>query len=231
MPPDDIPALNVISNRQRIDKHHPRKIVDVKRMSLDSDKLKALVNFKKKLEKRIEELETEAKETTATLEAVNSILLEKGFKRGDIKEVKSPKGEKPSEAEEFSSEAAATTPSATEPESVIPLKTTNDETLAIIYVDKEAIHVLPDERKNFSVETPPFQQFLVERILEKMEEKDNELMKKRKLAPDKMFAYNIVREGDLIREIVIRNVDEERLKELKSSIRWTFEKMYEKTKQ
>ena len=199
-------------------------------MSLDSDKLKALVNFKKKLEKRIEELEIEAKETTATLEAVNSILLEKGFKRGDLKEVRSPEGEKPSEEKAISEEAAAT-PSTTGPESVIPLKTMNDETLAIIYVDKEVIHVLPDERKNFSVETPPFQQFLVERILEKMEEKDNELMKKRKLAPDKMFAYNIVREGDLIREIVIRNVDEERLKELKSSIRWTFEKMYEKTKQ
>jgi hypothetical protein len=229
--PENILSFNIISNRQRIDKHHPRKIVRVKRMSLDSDKLKVLVNFKKKLEKRIEELEAEAKEATATLEAVNSILLEKGFKRGDIKEVKLSEDEKPSEGEEAISEAAAATPSASEPESVIPLKTMNDETLAIIYVDKEVIHVLPDERKNFSVETPPFQQFLVERILEKMEEKDNELVKKRKLAPDKMFAYNIVREGDLMREIVIRNVDEERLKELKSSIRWTFEKMYEKTKQ
>jgi hypothetical protein len=29
---------------------------------------------------------------------------------------------------------------------------------------------------------------------------------------------------------VIRNVDEERLRELKSSIRWTLEKMYEKTR-
>jgi hypothetical protein len=45
-----------------------------------------------------------------------------------------------------------------------------------------------------------------------------------------MFSYNIVRENDLIREIIIKNVDEERLKELKSSIRWTFEKMYEKMK-
>ncbi len=45
-----------------------------------------------------------------------------------------------------------------------------------------------------------------------------------------MFSYNIVREGDLIREIIIKNVDDERLKELKSSIRWTFEKMFEKMK-
>jgi hypothetical protein len=28
---------------------------------------------------------------------------------------------------------------------------------------------------------------------------------------------------------VLRNVDEDRLRELKSSIRWTLEKMYEKT--
>jgi len=57
--------------------------------------MKTLVKLKKKLEKRIEELEAEVKETSATLEAVNSILLEKGFKRGDIKEVKPPKEEEP----------------------------------------------------------------------------------------------------------------------------------------
>jgi hypothetical protein len=199
-------------------------------MSQDSEKLKALVNFKKKLEKRIEELEAEMKEASATLEAVDSILLEKGFKRGDIKEVKAPAEEAPPEVHVTVEEEAPTTPRATEPESVIPLKTMDDKPLAIIYVDKEALHVLPDESKNFSVSTPPFQPFLVERVLAKMQEKDSELVRNGQLAADKMFAYNIVREGDLIREIVIRNVDEERLKELKSSIRWTFEKMYEKAK-
>jgi hypothetical protein len=67
-------------------------------------------------------------------------------------------------------------------------------------------------------------------VLAKMQEKDNELVRMGQLTTDKMFAYNIVREGDLLREIVIRNVDEERLRELKSSIRWTLEKMYEKTR-
>ena len=117
-----------------------------------------------------------------------------------------------------------------EPENVIPLKTLNDESLAIIFVEKDSIHVLPDESKNFSVNTPPFGNFLVERVLAKMQDKDNELVRMKQLTPDKMFSYNIVREGDLIREIVVRNVDEERFKELKSSIRWTLEKMYEKMK-
>jgi hypothetical protein len=105
-----------------------------------------------------------------------------------------------------------------------------DEPLAIIYVDKQSLHVLPDESKNFSVNTPPFSHFLVERVFAKMQEKDNELVRLGQLAPEKVFAYNVVREGDFIREIVIRNADEERLRELKSSIRWTLEKMYEKTR-
>jgi hypothetical protein len=200
-------------------------------MSQDSDKMKTLVAFKKKLEERLEKLDAETKEFQAMLDTVNSILLEKGFKRGDMKEVPpAPKEEAPpapAESPVAVPEKPALQPAA-EPESVIPLKTLDDEPLAIIYVDKQSMHVLPDERKNFSVNTPPFTHFLVERVLAKMQEKDNELVRMGQLTPDKMFAYNIVREGDLIREIVIRNVDEERLKELKSSIRWTLEKMFEK---
>ncbi len=64
----------------------------------------------------------------------------------------------------------------------------------------------------------------------KCRKKTRKLVKTKQLTVDKAFSFNVVREGDLIREIVIRNVDEERLKELKSSIRWTFEKMYEKMK-
>jgi prefoldin subunit 5 len=56
-------------------------------MSQDSEKMKTLVTFKKKLEKRIEDLTSELRELQVTLEAVDSILLEKGFKRGDMKEV------------------------------------------------------------------------------------------------------------------------------------------------
>ena len=63
-----------------------------------------------------------------------------------------------------------------------------------------------------------------------MQDKDAELIRMKQLTPEKMFSYNIIREGDLIREIVIHNVDEDRFKELKSSIRWTLEKMNEKMK-
>ena len=198
-------------------------------MPQDSEKIKALVAFKTKLEKRLEELDSETNELKATLETVNSILLEKGFRRGDLKEVApTPREEVPSAEAAVARAEKPALQHVAEPESVIPLKTMNDESLAIIYVNKDSLHVLPDESKSFSVNTPPFSHFLVERVLAKMQEKDNELVRMGQLTPDKMFAYNIIREGDLIREIVIKNVDEERLRELKSSIRWTLEKMYEK---
>jgi hypothetical protein len=200
--------------------------------------MKAMVTLKQRLEKRLAELDLEASEVKSSLEAVNSILLEKGFKRGSLKDAEpasaqEPKGATAGPKPPYSApkESKPTGYQGGEPENVIPLKTANDESLALIYIEKDnSVHVLPDESKHFTVNTPPFGNFLVERVLAKMQDKDAEMVRLKQLTPDKMFSYNVVRENDLIREIVVWNVDEERFKELKSSIRWTLEKMYEKMK-
>lgn len=203
----------------------------------DPEKMKSMIAFKKRLEEQLEKLNAETLEVQATLDTVNTILLEKGFKRGDIKEVAaatSPISKEvvlpKNEPEPLKVVIAPVRQYMSETESVIPLKTMNDEPLALMYFDKQHIHVMPDESKKFNVNTPPFGNFLVERVFSKMQEKDKELVRLGQLNSTEMFSYSIVREGDLIREIIIKNVDEERLKELKSSIRWTFEKMHEKMK-
>jgi hypothetical protein len=63
-----------------------------------------------------------------------------------------------------------------------------------------------------------------------MQERDGELARSGQLDPSKILCFDVTRDGDVIREIVIRNFDSDRLAELKSSIRWTLEKMYEKMK-
>jgi len=194
-------------------------------MSEDAEKIKRLVAFKKKLEKRVEDLESELKELQTMLEAVNSILLEKGFKRAEI-----PKAPAEVEALPPKEEAPVEKAPPIEYESVTPLKAADGEILANLYMSGDSLRVVPAEGKNFNVNTPPFTPFLVERVFAKMQEKDNELSRLGQLTPDKVFSYNIVREGDVIREIVVENVDQDRLRELKSSIRWTLEKMYEKMK-
>ena len=195
-------------------------------MSQDSEKIKRLVSFKQKLEKRVEELEFELKELQATLEAINSILIEKGFKHAEITKP-------PAEIEALPpKEEVMVEPSpqpSTEYESV-PLRAVTGELLATLYVSEDSLRMVPAEDKNFNVNTPPFTPFLVERVFAKMQEKDNELARTGQIAPEKIFSYNIVREGDVLREIAITHVDQDRLRELKSSIRWTLEKMYEKMK-
>jgi hypothetical protein len=199
-------------------------------MSQDAEKMKRLIEFKGRLTERIEKLETELKELQATLETVNSILLEKGFKRADtIREpcaiqTASPEKEYTVEPEETLVEPTASS------ENVAQLKTASGELLAVLYATENSLRALPAADKNFDVNTPPFNQFLIERVLMKMQERDNELVRAGQLLPDSSLSYSIVREGDLIREICVKNVDSERLRDLKSSIRWTLEKMYEKTK-
>jgi hypothetical protein len=89
-----------------------------------------------------------------------------------------------------------------------------------------SLHVNQDLK--LAVSVSPFQNFFVERVLQKMQDKDVELVRLKELTADKAFAYNIVQEKGALLEIVLRNFDAERWKELVGSLRWTFERMLEK---
>ncbi len=201
-------------------------------MSHESEKLKLLIGFKKRLEKKISDLELELQEMKNTAEILNSILIEKGFKRGDMKAIITSPHKPETIKKIIKSDINPKSPvfHSKDSENVIPLKTKNGESLAIIYANKEVLHVLLDETKNFDTNVPPFSSFLVNRVFMKMKQKDEDLVKAGVISSDKMFTYDIATEGELIREIVIKNVDENRLKDLRSSIEWTLEKMYEKSK-
>jgi hypothetical protein len=200
-------------------------------LSEDAERIKRLIAFKKKLENRIEKMSSDLKDSQAMLETINSILIEKGFKRLEPLEA-SPKtgGLLPGENVHKGESEPSSPQTHVEFESATPLKTMTGELLANLYVSEDSMRVVPAEGIDFDINTPPFMHFLVERVLLKMQERDSELARAGQLSPDKMFCYNIVQEGGLIREIVINNSDADRLRELKSSIRWTLEKMYEKMK-
>ena len=213
---------------QRLDKGKHSKVFLVRGMSHDAEKIKKLVMFKQKLEKRVGELQSELRELQATLEALNFVLIEKGFKRAEITKPPAETGAL-LQKEEVTAEPSPVQPPR-EYESVTQLKTATGELLATLHASEDSLRVVPAEDKSFNVNTPPFTPFLVERVMAKMQEKDNELARIGQMAPEKIFCFDIVREGDVIREITIKHVDQDRLRELKSSIRWTLEKMYEKMK-
>jgi hypothetical protein len=178
------------------------------------NKIKKLAEFKTLLEKKITDAEADLGNLKILLEFVNKILLEKGFKRAEIA--------KPGPAK------ASVLPPVMEYKTVIPLKAVTGELLANLYMSHESMRVTIAEDKKFNVKTPPFQQFLIERVLGKMQEKDNEAASKGEMAFNKVFSYELILDGDAIRDILIKNVTADRMRELRSSVHWTLEKMYEK---
>jgi len=198
-------------------------------MSQDADKMKRLIEFREKLARRTKKVEGELKDLQATLEIVNSIIMEKGFIRADtIKE--EPESRAIGTEREATVEQTDQFQEPALPENVVQLKTASGEVMAVLYMTEDSLRTLPAADKNFDVNTPPFTQFLVERVLVKMQERDSELIRTGQLPPDRALTYSIIKDEDILREICVNNVDAERMRELKSSIRWTLEKMLEKTK-
>ena len=182
----------------------------------EKEKIKKIAELRTLLEKRVESMETELEGLQVLIGFIDDTLLKKGFRRAEIaKPVPTPPKTVP--------------PSQTiEHERSIPLKTVTGDLLANLYVGEDSMRVVLAEDKSFDVNTPPFTSFLVERVLAKMQEKDRETASTGEITPEKILSYSIARDGDLIREVTIRNVRSERSRELKSAIRWTLEKMYEK---
>jgi hypothetical protein len=193
---------------------------------VEDKKMKKIAELRTLLEERVTKMKKELEQWQALLDFVNTTLLKEGFKKA--KSVKRPPP-MPIPAEEVApSEAPTAQPPVLEYEKAIPLKTVAGQLLANLYIDEDSLRVVLAEDKKFDINTPPFRTFLLERVLAKMQEKDREASSAGEIPPDKILAYDVAREGDLLSEITIRNIRPERSRELKSTIKWTLEKMYEK---
>jgi hypothetical protein len=187
----------------------------------ERENVKKIAKLKAMLEKRVEDMETELDELKTMLSLIDSTLLKESFKTPQItKPVQTPQKQ----------ETTKQTPSKTQKKGV-PLKTVTGDLLAQIYTEKDVTQIILAEDKDFEINTPPFTSFFVERVLAKMQEKDKEDASKGKLDPDKMVSFDIIQDGNIIREIEIKNLRPERIRELKSSVRWTLEKMFDRMKQ
>lgn len=188
----------------------------------EEEKIRKMAEFRTILEKRVREMKIELEGLQALLGLLDEALLEKGFRRAEIPKPIAPTPP-PSEA------PPRPVPEAPPFQPTTPLRTVTGDLLANLYIRDDSMRVVPAEGLAFNVNTPPFSSFLVERVLAKMQEKDREAAERGEITPEEILSYNITRDGDIIREITIRNVTPERARELKSAILWTLEKMYEKT--
>jgi hypothetical protein len=207
----------------------------------DSD-IRNLAELKKDLEERISRAERELNLLKLSLKVVNEALTAVSFQPAS-KLIEHPEPEVPKAAPEQKVAVAPRIPAEPKPlkevaapypapvaEQPFPIKSKTGEDLGTMYIGKNYVRIVPRSDLVFSVRTPPFQSFFVDRVIGEMRRKDEMAADAGAKDPSSMIEYDIKLDGDNIKEIALRNIDEDaRVRELRSSIRWTLERMLEKT--
>ncbi len=186
---------------------------------IDEEIIKKLMELRSYLEKKIEEVDMEAEKLRSLFQIVDEVIITKSFQRAEVVQTPTTRELQP---------LVEQVPKAPKGEER-PLRTAAGVLLANLYVLEDELRIVPDENVKFMTTTMPFQGFLIRRILESMQAKDKEDAKTGLIASDRVLSFDVVTDGDLIKEIIVRNYgDQRRLREIMTSTRWTFEKMYEK---
>lgn len=172
-------------------------------MSEDEEKLKKLAMVKSYLERRINELSDEIESLRLLVSMVDEQLAAKSFKT--IETIK--KEEKPKELG-----------------AVRNLRGKSGNLLGMLTVTPDEIRLTVNPELHITSDMKPFSSFLIRKVLDAMVKVDKENVDAGKLEPGRELNYNIVYEGDEVREIIVKNYrDETRLREVISSIRWALD--------
>jgi len=181
----------------------------------EGERARRIARLRELIVRRIEELETELSGLREVLRFVDELLKELSFRELSL----------PGEAAEEEVVPRAIAPERPVPqeESAIPLTTTEGELLANMYVAAGRVRIVPAEDKKFHASSRPFK-YLV-RQLKGVQDRDASLVAEGLLSPDEVTTFNVVTDGDVIKEIIIKNVKPKDVRKLKSVARWAFRTM------
>ncbi|MHA1595459.1 MAG: hypothetical protein ACTSXJ_04545 [Candidatus Baldrarchaeia archaeon] len=98
------------------------------------------------------------------------------------------------------------------------------ETLAYMYIEPKRVRIVISENVIVDSRSAPFRSFFVGRVLEPLRRKDVELKKMGKISDEEAFNYDIILDGNIVREIILENYGTgEQLRRLEDKLRWTLE--------
>ncbi|MBI3640092.1 MAG: hypothetical protein HY223_07235 [Thaumarchaeota archaeon] len=112
---------------------------------------------------------------------------------------------------------------------MIPIKrSTDNKIIANAHVTPDEVVIIPSEDVTLNTETHPFKSFFLGRIIGGMENKDNLEVQNGKISEDAVINCIINKDGNKIREILIKNYRErERVNEIINTASWSFSRMIE----
>lgn len=175
------------------------------------EEMRKLLKIREDLEKRTTRLKVEIEDLRKAIAEIDRNIVRQGFRQP----MPAHTGKTPSENEGDGSKRS--------------VKSKDGMTLGYLRAEEDVIIFEPILELGFTLEIPPFKSFFLERVLDNMRITDEGKVNQGELSPDDIISYEIDTEGIRIIGITIRNYGgERRLSEILSSMRWAFDKMYEK---
>jgi len=192
-------------------------------LSTESD-TKKLLEIRAAMEARLAELEQEIIDLRRAVATVDRLIVSAGFRTPAASPAREPPadGQEPRPRDE-------PVPGDGETTSI----TSKDGTvLGKLRVEGGDLTFKPQPEHGFTVDIPPFQSFLVDRVLANMSSTDRERAAKGEIAEGEALSFEVKADGGRLTEITVRNYGgERRLREINSSLRWSLDKMYDKLRQ
>lgn len=195
----------------------------------EEQETKRLLQFKETMEQRMAELEAEAADLRAAMAAIDKMIVAEGFR--------TPTAPKAAPQPKPRTETPQPTPQAEtlQPESYeegMSITSKDGTVLGRMNVEGKDLLFEPQPEYEFKTDIPPFQSFLVERVLANMSSTDRERAANGEIDQSEILEYEVKEEDGVLKELHVRNYGgERRLREINSSLRWTFDKMYDKIRQ
>ncbi|MDG6898258.1 MAG: hypothetical protein JRN24_00825 [Nitrososphaerota archaeon] len=101
--------------------------------------------------------------------------------------------------------------------------------LATAAITSDSVTIEPKDGVVLKTGTPPFNSFLVGKILQGMKSKDEELVSAGKLKAGQELRFDVESTDGVVSKIIVENYgDKARLNEIVNTMAWTFSRMLEK---
>lgn len=180
-----------------------------------------LLQIRTNLEEKIKTLETEITDCETAIKKIDDFIVKQGFRKLTLN---SPQAQKSEDNLETSVEEPLK-----DQQLQTSIKSKNGTTLGVLVIEDNVLRFQPSKEFEFMVDTPPFQSFFIERVLANMRNVDEEQAAKGELEYQEVLSFEVSDENGVITSINISNIlDDRRLREIRSSLRWTLDKMYDK---
>ncbi len=185
----------------------------------DEKETKKILQYRNTVESRLKEVEQEMEDLKNALTRIDGLLVNTGFRT-----LGSSTDPVPQQSD--------SSPEPINGDDELGVTGKDGTLLGSQKIDGVTLVFTPSDAFEFTTDIPPFQSFLVERVLENMRRTDQQRASNGELEPQDILEYSIETDGENLSTLTVNNYGgERRLRELSSSIRWTLDKMYDKLRE